>query len=237
VNLWDFAVSLYARPGVDTACLTLQDEYAQSVPLLIWRLWAHDRRIDAATVRSAAGLARDWDERVVAPLRSVRRSLTAPARPIADERRLHLRERVKSNELAAERAMLEGLEALTSNERAVGTAAIEALAEVADAWSRPAPVALLAVLAAAAASVTGCSFARGGAAMNYDTEPAEDEASIRMALADLRLAHQDLDAAIGALEAGRKVDQLQIARLKKRKLGLRDQITKLEERLTPDIIA
>ena len=57
------------------------------------------------------------------------------------------------------------------------------------------------------------------------------------ALADLRLAHQDFDAAIGALEAVPKVDQLQIARLKKRKLGLRDQITRLEERLTPDIIA
>ncbi len=73
--------------------------------------------------------------------------------------------------------------------------------------------------------------------MNDDEEAWVDAASVRMALADLRLAHQDLDAAIGALEAGPKVDQLRIARLKKRKLGLRDQITKLEERLTPDIIA
>ena len=72
--------------------------------------------------------------------------------------------------------------------------------------------------------------------MNDDIDPG-DEAAIRIALGDLRLEHQDLDAAIGALEAGPKVDQLQIARLKKRKLVLRDQITKLEERLTPDIIA
>lgn len=70
-----------------------------------------------------------------------------------------------------------------------------------------------------------------------DFQPAEDAASIRMTLADLRLAHQDLDAAIRALEAGARPDQLQIARLKKRKLGLRDQISKLEDRLTPDIIA
>jgi hypothetical protein len=72
--------------------------------------------------------------------------------------------------------------------------------------------------------------------MNDDTDTG-DEATIRIALADLRLAHQDLDAAIAALEASPRVDQLQIARLKKRKLGLRDQIMKLEERLTPDIIA
>jgi len=72
--------------------------------------------------------------------------------------------------------------------------------------------------------------------MNDDIDPG-DEAAVRIALADLRLTHQDLDAAIGALEASPRVDQLQIARLKKRKLGLRDQITKLEERLTPDIIA
>jgi hypothetical protein len=51
------------------------------------------------------------------------------------------------------------------------------------------------------------------------------------------LAHQDLDAAVRALEASPRPDQIQIARLKKRKLGLRDQITKLEDRLTPDIIA
>jgi hypothetical protein len=72
--------------------------------------------------------------------------------------------------------------------------------------------------------------------MNDDIAQA-DEASTRIALADLRLAHQDLDAAIAALETAPRADQLQIARLKKRKLGLRDQITKLEERLTPDIIA
>ena len=70
-----------------------------------------------------------------------------------------------------------------------------------------------------------------------DQDELADEVAIRIALADLRLAHQDLDAAIAALEAGPQVDQLRIARLKKRKLGLRDQITRMEERLTPDIIA
>ncbi len=237
VSLWDFALALYARPGVQAAGLTLQDEHAQSVPLLIWRLWAHDRRVGAATLRAAADLARDWEARVVAPLRSARRGLVAPASPIADGPRLHLRETVKSSELGAERLLLDGLEALTPPDAAVGTAAIDALAEVVEAWAAPAPISLLSLLAAAAASVTGCATGKGGEAMNDDVEPGEDEASIRIVLADLRLAHQDFDAAIAALEAGPKVDQLQIARLKKRKLGLRDQITKLEERLTPDIIA
>ncbi len=53
----------------------------------------------------------------------------------------------------------------------------------------------------------------------------------------LRIEHRDLDAAIDALTAAGSQDQLQIARLKKRKLRLRDQISLLEDYLTPDIIA
>ena len=53
----------------------------------------------------------------------------------------------------------------------------------------------------------------------------------------LREEHRDLDAVIEALMAGGAVDQLQLQRLKKRKLLLRDRITFLEDQLTPDIIA
>jgi hypothetical protein len=53
----------------------------------------------------------------------------------------------------------------------------------------------------------------------------------------LRVEHRDLDAAIEALAGGNAPDQLQIARLKKRKLRLRDEIAMLEDRLIPDIIA
>ncbi|MDO9473798.1 MAG: DUF465 domain-containing protein [Caulobacter sp.] len=60
---------------------------------------------------------------------------------------------------------------------------------------------------------------------------------IRARLVELRQQHQDLDAAVAALEAQPLPNQLQIARFKKQKLILRDQITKLENRLTPDIIA
>ena len=53
----------------------------------------------------------------------------------------------------------------------------------------------------------------------------------------LRIEHRDLDAAIDALSSAGVVDQLQVARLKKRKLRLKDQIAMLEDYLIPDIIA
>jgi hypothetical protein len=53
----------------------------------------------------------------------------------------------------------------------------------------------------------------------------------------LRMEHRDLDAAIFALIEAGSVDQLQIARFKKRKLTLKDQIISLEGDLIPDIIA
>jgi hypothetical protein len=65
----------------------------------------------------------------------------------------------------------------------------------------------------------------------------DEEARLRAQIAALREEHQDLDDSVRALEALPRPDQLQIARLKKKKLILRDQIAKLEDRLTPDIIA
>jgi hypothetical protein len=53
----------------------------------------------------------------------------------------------------------------------------------------------------------------------------------------LRQEHRDLDTAIVALGERGPVDQLQLARLKKRKLLLRDEIAMLEDSLIPDIIA
>lgn len=68
-----------------------------------------------------------------------------------------------------------------------------------------------------------------------------NEQELRKRLELLRTEHRDLDAAIAALtEAGQGngfADQLQIARLKKRKLRLKDQISIIEDTLLPDIIA
>lgn len=63
----------------------------------------------------------------------------------------------------------------------------------------------------------------------------EDE--MRKRLEVLRIEHRDLDAAIDALTGAGAGDQLQIARLKKRKLKLKDQISLIEDYLIPDIIA
>lgn len=73
--------------------------------------------------------------------------------------------------------------------------------------------------------------------MNDDELEGDDRLELREALAHLRQSHQDLDAAVAALETTPNLDQLRTARLKKQKLILRDQIAKLENRLTPDLIA
>lgn len=60
---------------------------------------------------------------------------------------------------------------------------------------------------------------------------------LRVQLEELRSEHRDLDEAISAMAEASPFNQLQIQRLKKRKLALKDQIIKLESKLLPDIIA
>lgn len=62
-----------------------------------------------------------------------------------------------------------------------------------------------------------------------------DEIEQRLEL--LRVEHRDLDCAIAALSQVAMPDQIQLARMKKQKLRLRDEITMLEDSLIPDIIA
>lgn len=63
------------------------------------------------------------------------------------------------------------------------------------------------------------------------------EAILKVKLAAMRSEHRDLDTAIAALDEATSADQLQLARLKKRKLRLKDAIARIEDRLLPDIIA
>ena len=73
---------------------------------------------------------------------------------------------------------------------------------------------------------------------NDDTSEATlDTEAIRARLEALRTEHRDLDHVIDRLIEKPPFDQLQLQRLKKRKLGLKDQILRLESRLIPDIIA
>lgn len=65
----------------------------------------------------------------------------------------------------------------------------------------------------------------------------EERASLKAEREHLRQEHRDLDSAIEALLDVGAVDRLQIQRLKKRKLALRDRLAFIEDQLTPDIIA
>jgi hypothetical protein len=60
---------------------------------------------------------------------------------------------------------------------------------------------------------------------------------LQQKLAALRIEHRDLDDVIARIGEQAPYDQLQLQRLKKRKLALKDQIARLESRLLPDIIA
>ena len=65
----------------------------------------------------------------------------------------------------------------------------------------------------------------------------EEKAEIRARIHDLELEHHDLDDVIDRLSVDPAQDQLQLRRLKKRKLLLKDTIARLRDRLIPDIIA
>ncbi|NBN65274.1 DUF465 domain-containing protein [Microvirga tunisiensis] len=64
-----------------------------------------------------------------------------------------------------------------------------------------------------------------------------NEKALRIELAQLRQEHRDLDSAVQALAATGSADALQLQRLKKKKLLIRDRIAAIEDQLFPDIIA
>ena len=64
-----------------------------------------------------------------------------------------------------------------------------------------------------------------------------DEAAIRRRLAELQLDHNDLEVAIQAIGQTPMPDMLVIGRLKRKKLALKDDIQRIKDRMTPDIIA
>ncbi|MEE8634075.1 MAG: DUF465 domain-containing protein [Methyloceanibacter sp.] len=60
---------------------------------------------------------------------------------------------------------------------------------------------------------------------------------LRAVLSRLKQEHRDLDSAINALDESGRADALQLKRLKKKKLSLRDEISQIEDLILPDIIA
>jgi uncharacterized protein (TIGR02444 family) len=231
-RLWTYAVTLYAAPGVEPLLIKLQDDHGQCPPFLLWALWlaAERRPADAKRLAEAAAWARPWWEEVVTPLRRLRRELKRPLVRLPDADREGLRQKTADLELEAERIMLGMLETASLTEGADRLDALGLLDDAVAAWGisgagRSCYLPMLEKLAAESVS------------MDEKALDPEEQARIRAQIAELRQEHQDLDDAVRALETLPTTDQLQVARLKKKKLTLRDQIAKLEDQLTPDIIA
>ncbi|MCW2269109.1 MULTISPECIES: TIGR02444 family protein [Pseudomonas] len=111
-DLWNFALKLYARPGVEAACLQWQDQ-GGDVCLLLCAAWLRERgRIpNEQRARALHAQARSWQAEVVKPLRSLRQQWRMAS--AHDAQLASLRDQVKGLELAAERVLLERLEAVS----------------------------------------------------------------------------------------------------------------------------
>lgn len=136
-ELWPWAVAAYARPGVADACLQLQDEQGQNVPLLLWALWSAETGA-RPDLSAGARIAHVWEEAAVAPLRRIRRGLKAPAPPLTDTDREAVREGVKALELDAERRVLLALAVVPQAPGAAPPSSV-LLSAAATAWGAPLP--------------------------------------------------------------------------------------------------
>ncbi|MFT4089514.1 MAG: TIGR02444 family protein [Asticcacaulis sp.] len=121
-DFWDWALKVYAAPQVAEACLELQDNHDQCVPLLLFGGWAEARGygLDADTAEAAADMARAWSEQVIAPLRTIRRRIKGPVSDMETVAKDAIREQIKAAELAAEKALMSGLEGLIDPQSGAG---------------------------------------------------------------------------------------------------------------------
>jgi uncharacterized protein (TIGR02444 family) len=108
-DFWQFSLEYYARPGVEAACLALQDEAGADVDLLLYLLFCarHGRALSGEEVARLDRLVADWRAEVVRPLRAIRRRLKTGFPDIAAEA---LRSEVKRLELEAERLQQQQME-------------------------------------------------------------------------------------------------------------------------------
>ena len=114
---WGFSLAVYPRPGVEAACLGLQERHGLDVNLLLYALFAGvaGRRLGAAEIANiAAGIAA-WHEGVVRPLRRARRNAKAGLPPVDAALTEALRRRVADAEIEAERLEQLHIEALAGS--------------------------------------------------------------------------------------------------------------------------
>jgi uncharacterized protein (TIGR02444 family) len=107
IPLWDFALALYAKPGVEAACLTLQEEAELDVCELLFHCWLYSCGLEAKLPAAACQREqrRLWQSQVTQVLRGLRNDLKASA--AASKSVTALRETIKKAELMAERENLQ----------------------------------------------------------------------------------------------------------------------------------
>jgi uncharacterized protein (TIGR02444 family) len=106
-SLWDFAVALYAQPGVQSLCLMLQDCHAVNVNLTLYARWLEVRQIPLDLPAAHACIA-GWDKTYVQALRQLRRQMKQEFAGAVEG----VRHQIKRAELLAERQELVWLEQL-----------------------------------------------------------------------------------------------------------------------------
>jgi uncharacterized protein (TIGR02444 family) len=113
-KFWNFSLQLYDQEGVAAACLELQDAYQLDVNLILFCFW-HGRaygEVDQELLQNAIELSIRWSSNVVQPLRAARAWMKLNPNPA--EQFDSLRERIKADELMAEKLQIEQIASLTA---------------------------------------------------------------------------------------------------------------------------
>lgn len=117
-NFWNFSIELYRRPGVAEACLELQDSHGIDVNLLLHSYWYGESfgSVDILLLQEVVEFSSTWKQGIVQPLRSVRQWMKTRTHLVSENQALQfeaLRERVKSEELSAEKIQQEMIEEIS----------------------------------------------------------------------------------------------------------------------------
>ena len=112
-QLWDFSLEVYSKPGVETACLGLQNDYSIDVSLLLFCIWVDPRHLTASVLGEAIAISYDWSGGVVSKIRDARKWIkySIPEK-MKNDNTNSLHSSLKELELSAERIQQKGLQAL-----------------------------------------------------------------------------------------------------------------------------
>ena len=121
---WQFSVKFYAVPGIAPACIALQDLAGVDVNLLFFLLWnaTLGRTLNEHEVKELDHMVGVWRNTAVIPLREIRRALKSPQKILAPDVTTVFRNRIKADELEAERLQQEAMYALDQSGRFGSTA-------------------------------------------------------------------------------------------------------------------